>query len=106
MTEATQLPEPGPFGDRPECGRNDGYRNKDHWFICHEYKTRWYIGRNLFSSWVYESEEDWAANEMLIAWYRGSSLGTIPGPGANRAPNAGPDTGRKSTLLRHFRQAL
>lgn len=60
------------FGGCPECGGNDGYLNigRGHWFICHEHKTAWHIGSNLFSSWKEESEEEWKRNAELISDYK------------------------------------
>lgn len=60
------------FGGCPECGGNDGYLNvgRNHWYICHEHKTRWLLGSNLFSSWQEQSEEDWKRNAELISDYK------------------------------------
>jgi len=50
----------GYFGLCPECGKTDGYVSVgcDHWFICEAHRTRWPIGANLFSSYLYETEEE------------------------------------------------
>jgi hypothetical protein len=60
------------FGGCPECWRNDGYLNygRDHWFVCHKHKVRWYVGSNLFSSWREEDEESWNENAKLLSTYR------------------------------------
>jgi hypothetical protein len=65
------LPPPGPRGDCPMCGRNDGYLNigRGHWFLCHAHRTKWFIGSNLFSSWREEDEETWVRNSALLANY-------------------------------------
>lgn len=49
------------FGECPECGRGDEYRNiyKHHFFFCDEHRFVWIGGTNLFSSWHEETEEDW-----------------------------------------------
>ncbi len=48
------------FGTCPECGSHDGYQNAGnaHWFVCHEHRTRWHVGSNLFSSWRSEDAID------------------------------------------------
>ncbi len=60
------------FGNCPECGRTDGYINvfKDHYFRCDEHKTVWFVGRNLYSSWRHETEEDWQHNRERLIDYR------------------------------------
>jgi hypothetical protein len=60
------------FGVCPECGKNDGYLNigKHHFFVCHQHKSAWSVGWNLFSSWREETEEDWKKNEELLNEYR------------------------------------
>ena len=60
------------FGVCPKCFRNDGYLNigRDHWYHCREHKLKWWIGSNMFSAWVHESESTWAANAQLLAGYR------------------------------------
>ena len=59
------------FGTCPVCHNTDGCLNieRDHWFVCHEHRVRWFIGANLFSSWKYESEEIWQKNAKLIEDY-------------------------------------
>lgn len=60
------------FGGCPECGKTEGYRNvgRDHWFFCLAHKTRWCVGSNLFSSWRYETEDDWRRNRAMLAGFR------------------------------------
>jgi hypothetical protein len=60
------------FGSCPECGHADRYLNfrRDHWFVCDEHEVRWWVGANLFSSWRYETEQDWEANGQLLVGYR------------------------------------
>ena len=57
------------FGGCPHCGRDDGYLNveREHWFVCHEHKTKWRAGSNLFSSWHEEDEEVWQRNRFRLA---------------------------------------
>jgi len=60
------------FGECPECGKNDGYLNvrKCHFFVCHQHKTAWSVGWNLFSSWREETEKTWEENARLLEGYR------------------------------------
>lgn len=46
------------FGACPQCGNDDGFYNagRNHWFVCHEHKVRWWVGSNLFSAWREETE--------------------------------------------------
>jgi len=39
------------FGGCPECGGTHGYLNvnRNHWFVCDDHKTAWFIGSNIFS---------------------------------------------------------
>ena len=54
----------GRYGLCPRCHSTDGYVNfgRDHWFTCNTHKVRWLFGANIFSSWRYESEEEWREN--------------------------------------------
>jgi len=63
--------DPETFGGCPVCGKNDGYLNNgcDHWFYCEAHKIRWCFGENLFSSWKYETEEDFRRTRELLADY-------------------------------------
>jgi hypothetical protein len=60
------------FGGCPECGYHDGYLNvgRVHWFICHEHRTRWCVGDNLFSSWRSETAQQFLENQRRIGGYR------------------------------------
>ena len=60
------------FGECPHCCLNDGYLNveREHWFFCHEHKTKWHVGANLFSSWREEDESTWQRNRFRLAEYR------------------------------------
>ena len=48
-------------------GNDYPYVNKgaEHWFVCHEHRTRWHAATNLFSEWKHETHE-----EQRIAWSR------------------------------------
>ena len=73
-----RLPRQRPKERHPEyfddgcsaCGRVGGrYLNigKDHWKYCDRHGLKWHIGYNLFPSWHFETEDDWARNgEVLI----------------------------------------
>ena len=58
--DGTELTSETYWGVCPTCKCNDGYVNigKGHWFYCKEHKVRWFIGRNLFSDWRCETEEE------------------------------------------------
>ena len=60
-------------GGCPHCGQTNGYvntRGGDHWGVCDQHKTRWYIGFNLFSSWQDETEEERTKSAELLSQYR------------------------------------
>jgi hypothetical protein len=59
------------FRNCPECGKNDGFINygRDHYFLCHEHKTIWWIGSNLFSMWQEEDEGIWEDNRRRYGDY-------------------------------------
>ena len=50
----------GYWGLCPTCKKTDGCVNmgSNHWFICKKHRSRWYIGTNLFSSWLYETKSE------------------------------------------------
>jgi hypothetical protein len=45
-------------GGCPECGGMHNVLNvgRVHWAVCHDHKTKWSPGENLYSSWRDESE--------------------------------------------------
>ncbi|MBV1729506.1 MAG: hypothetical protein KUA33_04560 [Methanobacterium sp.] len=47
-----------------ECGRPASYFNikKINWFYCENCRLVWAFGVNLFSSWRFETEEEWMNN--------------------------------------------
>ena len=59
------------FGLCPYCKDYDYYVNigKAHWFVCNKHKVKWLAGMNLFSSWRYETEDDWKRNYEQIKDY-------------------------------------
>jgi hypothetical protein len=61
-----------PFGGCPHCGQSDGYVNvyDTHYFLCHQHKTMWRGGRDLFPSWRVETKETWQRNARLLMEYR------------------------------------
>ncbi|MBN1765985.1 MAG: response regulator [Sedimentisphaerales bacterium] len=62
----------GYFGNCPVCGKTDGYLNIscNHWFICHQHKTKWFAGSSVFSRWQFETEIDWLENAVLLGQYK------------------------------------
>jgi len=59
------------FGVCPKCHKNNGHLNieRTHWFVCHNCKTKWNVGSNLFSAWKHEDESIWMENAKRIADY-------------------------------------
>jgi hypothetical protein len=60
------------FGGCPECGQTDGYLNlgRDHWFVCDQHRTKWWIGSNVFSCWRNETQEDWYRAAAKLSQHR------------------------------------
>ena len=52
------------FGHCLEPEHKNFYLNirATHWFYCDTCHIKWYIGENLFSSWLQETEQDWQRN--------------------------------------------
>ena len=50
------------------CGKNDGYLNlgAQHWFICRVHRTKWFIGENLFDSWMTQTIPQHTIAEQLL----------------------------------------
>ncbi len=42
---------------------------KEHWFYCDAHRVRWCIGRNIFSSWMWQTEDEQRAE------YEGKDFG-------------------------------
>lgn len=59
------------WGLCPTCLNTDGYINigRVHWFVCHEHRARWCIGSNLSSTWMDQTEDDWARDCERIRAY-------------------------------------
>ena len=67
------FPEPEDYWEScPKCHRYDVFLNvrKENWVVCHRHKTKWCIGYNLFSGWLYQTEKDWERNRALLATYQ------------------------------------
>ncbi len=61
------------WGGCPECHQNDGFLNahrRDHYFVCHEHKARWYIGSNLFSAWRETDDEELDSQHTILDGYK------------------------------------
>ena len=60
------------FAGCPKCGESDGYLNvwREHWAICHEHRTKWAIGSNLFPLGQDENMEVWEQNADELSYYR------------------------------------
>jgi hypothetical protein len=69
------------FGGCPECGGNHGCVSigRDHWIVCHDHKTKWWIGSNLFSTWRDLSPAEHRWHERVLASYtKVQPLNTCP----------------------------
>ncbi len=61
------------WGRCPDCGvPSNTYLNDGpaHWFICDDCRTRWLVGRNLFSGWCDLPVEELTAQREQLAGYR------------------------------------
>jgi hypothetical protein len=60
------------WGLCPHCFHNDGCLNigPSHFQVCHQCKTCWNLGANLFSAWRHEDEETWKKNAELLYTYK------------------------------------
>ena len=43
---------------------------RGHWMVCDKCRIKWFMGANLFSSWRYQNEDVWRANEKELRKYR------------------------------------
>jgi hypothetical protein len=68
------------FGGCPVCHEEPSrYCNvgRTHFMLCEQDKVAWEVGENLFSSWRYETQDDWDRNVAMLnanfqavdAWY-------------------------------------
>ena len=59
------------FGGCPECGGTHGCYSigRDHWYVCHDHRTKWDVGSNLFSSWKTQTEAERRKNAEMLAGY-------------------------------------
>ena len=78
--------ERDPFGRCPVCRRTDGYLNigPSHWGYCLRHLAKWPIGRNVFSSWRFETPADWTRNHLRLARCRAVEA-YVPAPSARSA---------------------
>ncbi len=71
------------FGGCPHCLCVDNIWNigRCHWAVCHQHKTKWDIGENLFSNWRDEGRQDWLKNKYRLANYQSVEPIFPPEPG-------------------------
>jgi hypothetical protein len=43
---------------------------REDWFACHRHRVKWLVGENLFSDWIYKTENELVAGAARIATYR------------------------------------
>lgn len=60
------------FGTCPECGQDDGFLSvgRQHWFVCHKHRVKWWGGSNLFSGWREEDPGVHRENAERLKHYR------------------------------------
>ena len=58
------------LGGCPECGHTGQHLTvqRDHWYICDDHKTKWWVGSDLFSRYG-EDEAIWKKNSEKLAGY-------------------------------------
>jgi hypothetical protein len=56
----------------PDCGKSDGFVNlgKEHWFICRDHKTKWFVGVNLFEGWENQTVAQAQSIEIMLETYK------------------------------------
>ena len=57
------------WGGCPKCGRNDGHLNvgRDHYFFCQQHQVFWWLGSNFFTTWEWETQDDWQQNHEMLS---------------------------------------
>jgi hypothetical protein len=70
-TDSTDETMDGYFGLCPICHKTDGYLNvgNQHWFVCEEHKVKWFVGENLFSSWMYETPGEQSREQKRLEFH-------------------------------------
>ncbi len=60
------------FGVCPICNKTDGFVNlgKEHWFICRDHETKWFIGINLFEGWQNQTVSQAQGIEAMLDKYK------------------------------------
>jgi hypothetical protein len=60
------------FGACPVCHRSGVhvFVGREDWFACHRHRVKWLVGENLFSCWIYETENELIAGAARIGGYR------------------------------------
>jgi hypothetical protein len=59
------------LGACPVCGAAHEVLNigDDYWVVCHDHKTKWWIGSNIFCGWRFDHEGMWRENQERLATY-------------------------------------
>lgn len=60
------------FGVCPICSKTDGFVNlgKEHWFICRDHETKWFVGINLFEGWQNQTVAQAQGIEAMLDKYK------------------------------------
>jgi hypothetical protein len=56
----------------PLCDKTDGFVNlgKEHWFICRDHETKWFVGINLFEGWQNQTVAEAQSIERMLDGYK------------------------------------
>ncbi|MBL1143210.1 MAG: hypothetical protein HND53_14430 [Proteobacteria bacterium] len=56
----------------PSCGKTDGFVNlgKEHWFICRDHKSKWFVGVNLFEGWENQTVAQTECIDLMLSKYK------------------------------------
>jgi hypothetical protein len=93
MNEQNALQAQIPNYGCQECGRMSQHINvgRNHWGVCTDHGTAWWIGSNLFSGWKSETEAVWAANRKILEGFRvvGFTGGGLPSAATSKEKQDG-----------------
>lgn len=56
----------------PKCGKTDGFVNlgQEHWFICRDHKSKWFVGLNLFEGWENQTVAQTESIAIMLGGYQ------------------------------------
>jgi hypothetical protein len=71
-TSPAAVPAPSYWGNCPRCLVGSGEHlnvGPRHWFVCHDCKTKWSGGEDVFSGWLHEDRTVHLENARLLDGY-------------------------------------